>query len=66
MYFKISKYDALKAVIKAEEIDNSKLVYNMMQAIRRATRKEIQQNLYRNYYIITERDKKYFEKFLEG
>ena len=34
----------------------------MMQAIRRATRKEIQQNLYRNYYIITERDKKYFEK----
>lgn len=62
MYFKISKYDALKAVIKAEEIENSKLVYNMMRAIRRAARKEIDQNLYKSYYIINERDKKYFEK----
>ena len=62
LYFRISKYDALKAVIKADEIENQKLVYNMMKAIRRAARREIKHNLYQNYYVIGEHEKKYFEK----
>lgn len=65
MSIQISKYDAIKAVIRAEETDN-KLAYNMMQAIRRAMRKEMQNNEYNKYYIINEREGKYFKKFLYG
>ena len=64
MYIRISKYDAIKAILIAEEKNKDKLVYNMTNAIRRAMRKEIENNEYLEYYIIHEREKKYFLKTL--
>lgn len=62
MKYQISKYEAIKAVLKAEEEKNIKLVNQMMLIIRRAARKEIKQNKYKTYYTINDHDKKYFEK----
>ena len=62
MSYQISKYVALKAVLSAEEANEKKLAAKMMQAIRRATRSEIKQNVYTKVYIINEEEKKYFER----
>ena len=62
MSYQISKYVALKAVLSAEESNQKKLAAKMMQAIRRATRNEIKQNVYTKVYIINEEEKKYFER----
>lgn len=64
MSYQISKYDAIKAMLVAEEQNNNKLALKLMQAIRRATRKEIKQNKYTSIYIINENDKKNFEKVI--
>ena len=62
MSYQISKYEALKAVLTAEETNQKKLAAKMMQAIRRATRNEIKQNVYTKIYIINEEEKKCFER----
>lgn len=61
MNYQISKYDAVKAVLKAEEANNIRLANKLMYVIRRAARHEIQQNSYDEFYILSEREKKYFE-----
>ena len=61
MLFRISKYDAVKAILQAEAANQKQLAYNILQIIRRATRKEIENSNYTKYYIINERDKKYLE-----
>ena len=61
MLFRISKYDAVKAILQAEAANQKQLAYNILQIIRRATRKEIESSNYTKYYIINERDKKYLE-----
>lgn len=61
MSYQISKYEAIKAVLKAEESDNIRLVNKMMQVIRRAARYEIKKNSYTGFYILSEQEKKYFE-----
>jgi len=62
MSYQISKYEAIKAVLRAEENHNDKLALKMMEVIRRATRREIRSNIYAKVYIINENEKKYFEK----
>lgn len=62
MSYQISKYEAIKAVLKAEENNYNKLASKMMQAIRRAARQEINQNIYAKVYIIDENEKKYFDR----
>lgn len=62
MSYQISKYDAIKAVLKAEESQNNKLASKMMQVIRRAAREEIKCEIYTKVYIIDENEKKYFER----
>lgn len=62
MSYQISKYEAIKAVLRAEENHNDKLALKMMEVIRRATRREISSNLYAKVYIINESEKKYFER----
>ena len=62
MTYQISKYEAIKAVLKAEENQNDKLASKMMQAIRRAARQEIKCNIYTKFYVINENEKKYFEQ----
>ena len=62
MSYQISKYDAIKAVLQAEESDNIQLVNKMMQVIRRAARQEIKCNTYTKFYVLHESEKKYFEK----
>lgn len=62
MSYQISKYEALKAVLKAEETNNNKLAYKMMQVIRRAARQEIKCNVYTKVYVISEQEKKLFER----
>lgn len=62
MSYQISKYEALKAVLKAEEMNKNKLAFKMMQAIRRAARQEIKCNVYTKVYIISEQEKKVFER----
>lgn len=61
MSYQISKYEAIKAVLKAEESDNIRLVNKMMRVIRRAARYEIKKNSYTEFYILSEQEKKYFE-----
>lgn len=63
MNYQISKYDAIKVVLKAEKSDNRKLVYDLMQIIRRAARQEIDNNTYNEYYILNENEIKIFNKF---
>ncbi len=60
MSYQISKYEAIKAVLKAEESRNNKRASRMMQIIRRAAREEIKRKIYTNVYIINENEKKYF------
>jgi len=62
MSYQISKYDAIKAVLKAEESQSNKLASKMMQVIRRAAREEIKCEIYTKVYIIDENEKKYFER----
>lgn len=62
MSYQISKYEAIKAVLKAEESQNNKLALKLMQVIRRAARQEIKCNIYAKVYIINESEKKYFER----
>lgn len=61
MSYQISKYEAIRAVLKAEESDNIRLVNKMMHVIRRAARSEIKKNNYTGFYTLSEREKKYFE-----
>lgn len=62
MSYQISKYDAIKAVLKAEESQNNKLAAKIMQIIRRAAREEIKCEIYTKVYMINENEKKYFER----
>ena len=61
MSFQVLKYDAIKAILEAEESDNINLAYNMLQSILHATRREIKNNCYSKYYIISAHDKKHFK-----
>lgn len=62
MNYKISKYDAIKVVLKAEKSEDKKLIYNLMQIIRRAARQEIDDNIYNKYYVLNENEIKVFNK----
>lgn len=62
MNYQISKYDAIKAVLKAEECSSDKLAAKVLQIIQRVTNCEIENKNYRNVYIITANEKKYFER----
>ena len=62
MSYQISKYDAIKIVLQAEECSSSKLAAKVLQIVQCATSNEIKRKKYSNVYIITENDKKYFEK----
>lgn len=61
MSYVISKYDAIKAVLKAEK-QKSGLADELMTVVRRAARHEITTNDYNEFYIINEDEKKLFEK----
>lgn len=62
MSYQISKYEAIRAVLRAEESHNEKLALKMMDVIRRAAKREIKSNVYAKVYIINENEKKHFEK----
>ena len=62
MSYQISKYEAIKAVLRAEENHNDKLALKLMEVIRRATRREIKSSIYAKVYILNENEKKYFER----
>ena len=62
MNYQISKYDAIKVVLKAEKSEDKKLIYNLMQIIRRAARQEIDDNIYNKYYVLNENEIKVFNK----
>lgn len=62
MSYQISKYEAIKAVLRAEENHNDKLAIKMMEVIRRAARREIKNNIYAKVYILNEKEKKHFER----
>lgn len=66
MTYQISKYDAVKAALKAEEANNIRLANKLMYVIRRAARHEIQQKSYDEFYVLSEREKKYFENAVCG
>ena len=61
MSYQVSKYEVIKAVLKAEKYDDKKLVCKMMQIIRRAVRDEIEHNSYTEFYVFSEQEKKIFE-----
>jgi hypothetical protein len=61
MCYKISKYEAIKAVLQAEEQENIILAHKRMNVIRRAVRDEIKKNIYSTVYCITENEKRAFE-----
>ena len=60
MTYQISKYDAIKVVLKAKDQQN-RLADDLLLAIRRAAKYEITTNNYNMYYIINEKEKKLFE-----
>lgn len=60
MTYQISKYDAIKVVLKAKDQQN-RLADDVLLAVRRAARHEITTNNYNMYYIINEKEKKLFE-----
>lgn len=61
MCYKISKYEAIKAVLQAEEQENTLLAQKRMNVIRRAVRDEIKKSIYSTVYCITEKEKRVFE-----
>ena len=61
MSYTISKYDAIKALLKVEK-QKHELANELMMAIRRAARYEITTNNYKTFYIINEEEKKLFEE----
>lgn len=62
MSYQISKYDAVKAALIAEKSCSNNVSEKIQQAIQRAANYEIQKKKYSKMYIITENEKKYFEK----
>lgn len=62
MSYQISKYDAIKVALQAEESSSNKLARKVLRAIQRAASYEITSKNYSDVYIITENEKKYFER----
>lgn len=62
MNYQIYKYDAIKAALRAGENDNDNLSMELLRVIWRAANHEIKQKKYKPVYIITESEKKLFEK----
>ena len=61
MTYQVSKYDAIKAILKAKDQHN-RLADDLLVAVRRAARHEIKTNNYKGFYLIDEQEKMLFEK----
>lgn len=66
MSFQISKYDAIRATLLAEESESRKIQNKLIKFIFDETRHEIKENIYLQYYTIDEKEKDLFEKIIKN
>lgn len=66
MSFQISKYDAIRAALLAEESESRKIQNKLIKFIFDETRHEIKENIYLQYYTIDEKEKDLFEKIIKN